>query len=122
MFPDILLPGSADLELDHLDAEPSAIVLTLHPTRTDALCPRCAQLSTLIHAHYRRSLADRPWAGVPLRLHLRLRKFVCPNSACPQTVFVERLPSIVATFAQRSLRLADDQRHPALEHGGEAGA
>ena len=122
MFPDVLLPGSAELELEHLDADPTAIVLTLHPTRPEAPCPRCVQPSTRIHAHYRRTLADRPWAGVPVRLRLRLRKFVCRNPSCPQAVFVERLPTVVAPFAQRSLRLADDQRHLVLEHGGEAGA
>ncbi len=107
MFPDVLLPGSAELELEHLDADPTAIVLTLHPTRSDAPCPRCVQPSTRIHAQYRRTLADRPWAGVPVRLRLRLRKFVCRNPSCPQAVFVERLPTVVAPFAQRSLRLAE---------------
>ena len=122
MFPNVLLPGSAELELEQLDADHTAIVLTLHPTWTKAPCPCCAQSSARIHAHYRRTLADRPWAGIPVRLRLRLRKFVCPNPACPQTIFVERLPTVVAPFAQRSLRLADDQRHLALEHGAEAGA
>ena len=122
MFPNVLLPGSTELELEHLDADSSAIVLTLHPTCSETPCPQCDQSSTHIHGHYHRTVADRPWAGVPVRLRLHLRKFVCPNPDCPRAIFVERLPTVVAPFAQRSLRLADDQRHLALEHGGEAGA
>ena len=75
VFPNVLLPGAAELELEHLDAEPSAIVLTLHPTRSEAPCPLCDQSSAHIHGHYRRTVADRPWAGIPVRLRLRLRKF-----------------------------------------------
>ncbi len=37
MFPDVLLPGSAELELEQLDADHTAIVLTLHPTRPEAV-------------------------------------------------------------------------------------
>jgi transposase len=122
LFPDVLLPGSAGLELDHLDADLAGIVLTLRSTTSDARCPVCDRSSSRTHARYQRTVADRPWAGIPVRLRLHLRKFVCPNPACPRAIFVERLPTVAAPFAQRSLRLADDQRHLALEHGGEAGA
>ncbi len=121
MFPDMLLPA-AGLELDALHADSTAIILTLHPTQRAAPCPLCTQASVRVHSHYARTVVDRPWAGIPVRLRLHLRKFVCPNPGCAQSIFVERLPRVVAPFAQRSLRLADDQRHLALEHGGEAGA
>ena len=122
MFPDVLLPGGADLELVQLEADASAICLTLHPLQPNASCPRCGQPSAQRHSHYCRTIADRPWAGVPVRLRLHLRKFVCANPACPRVIFAERIPTVVAPFAQRTLRLAEDQRHLALEHGGEAGA
>lgn len=122
MFPDVLLPGTADLELIQLQADPSAIALTLQPRQSQASCPLCTQPSARIHSHYRRTVADRPWAGLPVRLHLHVRKFVCANPSCPRTIFAERLPSVLAPSAQRTLRLTDDQRQLALEHGGEAGA
>ncbi len=122
MFPDILLPGTADLELVQLQAEPSAIALTLQPRQSQAPCPLCAHPSAQLHSRYSRTVADRPWAGVPVRLHLHVRKFVCANPICPRAIFAERFPTVVAPSAQRTLRLADDQRHLALEHGGEAGA
>ena len=122
MFPDVLLPGTADLELVQLQADASTICLTLQPSQPHGLCPICAQPSARRHSRYCRTVADRPWAGVPVRLHLHLRKFVCGNPSCPRAIFAERLPTVVAPAAQRTLRLADDQRHLALEHGGEAGA
>lgn len=122
MFPDILLPGAAELELVQLQAEPSAIALTLQPRQSQAPCPHCTHPSAQLHSCYSRTVADRPWAGVPVRLHLHVRKFVCANPTCPRAIFAERFPAVVAPSAQRTLRLAADQRHLALEHGGEAGA
>ena len=122
MFPDVLLPGTADLELVHLEADPSAIALTLQPRQAQASCPLCAQPSVRVHSRYFRTVADRPWAGVPVRLRLHIRKFVCVNTTCPRAIFAERLPTVVAPSAQRTCRLAADQRQLALEHGGEAGA
>ncbi len=122
MFPDILLPGTADLELVQLQAEPSAIALILQPRQSQAPCPLCAHPSAQLHSRYSRTVADRPWAGVPVRLHLHVRKFVCANPSCPRAIFAERFQNVVAPSAQRTFRLADDQRHLALEHGGEAGA
>ena len=122
MFPAVLLPGTSELEVVQFHADTSAICLTLQATQPHAACPMCAQHSTRCHGRYCRTVADRPWAGVPVRLHLRLRKFVCTTPSCPRAIFTERLPTVVAPSAQRTLRLADDQRHLALEHGGEAGA
>ena len=78
MFPDILLPGAADLELIHLQADPSAIILTLQPRQAQAPCPLCAQPSVQIHSHYERSVADRPWAGIPVRLRIHCRSLFAP--------------------------------------------
>ena len=96
--------------------------MTLQLRLSQAPCPLCAQPSAHLHGRYWRTIADRPWAGVPVQLRLHLRKFVCANAACPRTIFAQRLPAVVAPFAQRTLRLADDQRQLALAHGGEAGA
>ena len=122
MFPNVLLPGVAALEMVQFQADAAAISLTLQPMQPQAACPLCAQPSAQRHSRYCRTVADRPWAGIPVRLRLLLRKFVCANPTCPRAIFAERVPAVVAPFAQRTLRLAADQRHLALEHGGEAGA
>ncbi len=71
---------------------------------------------------YTRTIADRLWAGVPVHVHLRVRKFFCHNPHCGRTVFAERGPTLAATSTRRTLRRVDDQRQMRLAHGdaGEA--
>jgi transposase len=54
-------------------------------------------------------------------LQLRVRKWLCRNRACPRRIFTERLPTVAAPWARRTLRLA--QRLIALGRalGGKAG-
>jgi transposase len=47
---------------------------------------------------------------------------MCDQAACPRVTFAEPLPEIVARSARRTRRLADEQRHLALDVGGELGA
>jgi transposase len=79
-------------------------------------------MSSRVHSRYIRTAADLPWHGVPVRLELHTRRFRCRNSHCPKRIFCERLPSVVAPYARKTVRL-----HVALELigfavGGEAGA
>jgi hypothetical protein len=39
------------------------------------ICPQCRRQSLRIHIHYRRTLADLPWEGIPVRIELRTRRF-----------------------------------------------
>ncbi len=122
MLIDPLLPGSSCLRLDQILITESAITVTVTTTQPEAICPLCACVSTRVHSRYCRTIADLPWAGVPVRLYLRARKFFCSNPCCRRTIFAERLPTIVASSARRTLRLTDNQRQMGLDHGGEAGA
>lgn len=95
------------------------IVRTISPS---CPCPSCRRPSRIIHSRYVRRVADLTWQGVSVLLELHARRFRCPNSLCPRDIFCERLPSIVAPYARRTVRL-----HTALELigfaiGGEAGA
>ncbi len=119
---DCLLPGSPWLRLDQVFITETAITVTVTATQPDATCPLCAHVSTRVHSRYCRIIADLPWAGVPVHLHLHVRKFFCGNPLCRRAIFAERLPTIVASAARRTLRLAADQRQIGLDHGGEAGA
>jgi transposase len=74
--------------------------------------------SSRVHAFYTRTVADLPWAGVPVQLQLRVRRFVCSHPACPRATFSEPLPEVVAPSARRSLRLATEQRQLGLQVGG----
>jgi transposase len=97
-------------------------MLDLTATRDRVSCPSCAALSSRVHGYYTRTVADLPWAGVPVLLQLSVRRFVCTHSDCPRRTFSEPLPEVVAPSARRSLRLANEQRQLGLQTGGEMAA
>src|SRR6476620_5025050 len=103
----LLLPTSTDLRLDALEFEPAAPTITLKVTSTQVQpsCAACQQPATRVQSRYRRSLADLPWADIPVRLQLHVRKFFCSNPACSRRIFTERFPSLVAPSARRTARM-----------------
>jgi transposase len=121
-LPNVLLPGPTRLRLTTLTATDERIILDLLATQTAASCPICLTESRRIHSSYQRTLADLPWAGLPIQLHLHVRRFLCNNPVCPRVTFAEPLPEVVAPFARRTTRLADEQRRLGLDVGGELGA
>src|SRR5712671_6226714 len=72
-------------------------------------------------SHYERTLADLPWAQYRVRLQLRVRKWFCRNRHCRRRVFTERLPTVAAPWARRTLRLAQRLVAVGLALGGKAG-
>src|SRR5215208_953514 len=118
----LLLPGPSCLCLTDISADDTSISLGLSATRVAVPCPSCSVLSSHVHSLYQRTVADLPWAGVPLMLHLHVRRFVCRHPACPRATFSEPLPEVVAPSARRSMRLANEQRQLGLQSGGEMAA
>ncbi|MBA3947829.1 MAG: ISL3 family transposase [Herpetosiphonaceae bacterium] len=120
----MVVPAAAKLRVDALEFDPfaPAIMLTVTSTQLQAACSACHQLATRVHSRYCRSIADLPWADIPVRFQLHVRKFFCANTACSQRIFTERLPTLVAPSARRTVRLLERQRHVALALGGTAGA
>ena len=58
------------------------------------------------HSGYRRTLADLPWSGLPVRLDLQVRRFFCDNQACAQRIFTERISTIAVPYGRRTVRLS----------------
>src|SRR6266566_167638 len=85
-------------------------------------CPLCHVQTTRIHSRYTRTLADLSWGAYAVRVQLRVRKFFCDHPACPRQIFTERLPTVAAPWARRTLRLAQLLLAYGLALGGEAGA
>jgi transposase len=54
-------------------------------------------------------------------LQLRVRKWFCRNRACPRRIFTERLPTVAAPWARRTLRLAQRLVALGVALGGKAG-
>ena len=57
-----------------------------------------------------------------MRVHLAVRKFFCRQAACPRRIFTERLPTVAAPYARRTVRLTEVVRLLAFALGGEPGA
>src|SRR5262244_1528294 len=103
-----LLPDATALRLEACDVDDTMAQITLRvqSTQTNASCPLCATPARRIHSDYERTLADLPWAAYRVRLQLRVRKWFCRNRSCHRRVFTERLRTVAAPWARRTLRLA----------------
>jgi transposase len=117
-----LLPLSTSLAVEALtiDSETRHVTVDLQAIAPNCLCPTCQTAAERIHSHYGRTLVDLPWADLVVRLHLHVRKFFCDNAACLRKIFTERLPTLVAPSARRTLRLAQQQQRLGLALGGNA--
>ncbi len=85
-------------------------------------CPECGYPSPRVHSRYRRTLADLPWGGVPVRLHVTARKLFCDNVSCRRKVFTERLGGVAGRYARRTNRQREALEEIGLALGGRAGA
>src|SRR5438552_4386267 len=86
-----------------------------------ALCPLCTTPAQRLHSHYERTLADLPWAAYHVRIQLRVRKWFCRNRHCRRRIFTERLPTVAAPWARRTLRLVQRLVDLGVALGGKAG-
>src|SRR5215210_380140 len=117
-----LLPPDHSLRLRDVSVDPEQIVATLEATLARATCPECGAWSEAVHSHYHRTIADLPWGGHSVHVHLRVRKFFCRQPTCTRRIFTERLPHLVAPYARRTARLESVLRLLAFALGGEPGA
>jgi transposase len=118
-----LLPDATLLRLEGGDVADTTAQITLRvqATQTRAPCPLCATPARRIHSDYGRTLADLPWAQYRVCLQLRVRKWFCRNRHCRRRIFTERLPTIAAPWARRTLRLAQRLVALGVALGGKAG-
>jgi transposase len=118
-----LLPDSKNLKLESwlVDEIKTKIWLIVSAITRVVNCPVCNQPTHRIHSRYERKLTDLPWADYSITLQLRVRKFFCINTLCKRRIFTERLTSVTAPWARRTLRLAQRLSAIGLALGGAAG-
>jgi transposase len=75
-----------------------------------------------VHSRYQRRLTDLSWGTRAVHIQLIVRKFFCRNRACARRIFTERLPELVATYAQKTPRLITVLQAISTALGGQAGA
>jgi transposase len=117
-----LIPNTAEVELICLRPKAGAIEMELRARRSSSSCPCCGHNSMQVHSWYRRTLADLPWEGFPVRILLHTRKFFCRNELCARHIFTEQLTATVARYARSSCRSSEALSWVTLALGGRAGA
>jgi transposase len=122
MLAKLLLPDLAGLQLTNIAVDEQTIILELQIVTDQAPCPTCGMLSDRVHSRYTRHPRDLAWAALSVCWHLRVRRFRCLNPICPQQLFAERLPDILAPDARRTERLTEALRQLALTTGANAGS
>ena len=110
------------LYVESLSAAPDGIVIHTAPKDPGGRCPECSGYSRRVHSRYTRTLADLPWAGISVRLRVRVRKFFCDDPSCAQKIFAERLDEVAQPRARRTDRQGEALLLVALALGGRAGA
>ena len=103
---------------------PTALTLTMDLTCSDptACCPLCHQPSERVHSKYQRTVADVPCGGRRALLLLTVRKFICHTCDCPRSIFTERLPELVQSYARMTNRLRQWIEVIGRATSGEVGA
>jgi transposase len=115
-----LIPNSAEVKLICLSQTAGTVQIELRACQPSSLCPVCNRRSTKVHSRYRRVVADLPWEGLPVKILLEARKFICANGRCSRRIFTEALPGTVARYARRSYRSCEALNWVTLALGGRA--
>src|SRR5215469_9361389 len=90
----------AGIMIDSIAPSANELVLGIACEAPSMPCPECQQPSFRMHGHYQRTVADLPCAGRTVILALTVRKFVCSTPGCPRSIFTERLPGLVQSYAR----------------------
>jgi transposase len=106
-----LLPHLKRLSIQRGTVVEGVIHLVVRRRGRSARCPRCHRRSDHLHSRYSRGLADLPIGGLPVIVHLQVRRFRCTNQHCSRRTFVEQVPTLAAPYARRTdgLRAALEQ-------------
>ena len=122
LLTNVLFPDTPDVIIEEVSIEGKVLIVSLRSTRPCAECPGCACSSTRVHGSYMRKPADLPCLTYAVRLHLRVRRFLCPNPQCERKTFAEPFAGLVVAYARRTLRQTQVLRELAFRLGGKPGA
>ncbi|MFI2207416.1 ISL3 family transposase [Streptomyces sp. NPDC020192] len=87
-----------------------------------ANCPRCGSASDRVHGRYMRRLADAAVGGASVMIELLMRRFKCPNPACPAVTFAEQIAGLTGPHARYTPLMREQLTSIALALAGRAGA
>ena len=110
------------LHVDAVAVEDGVITMLASRSSPGACCPACGSESSRLHGHDTRTMADLPWAGIPVRIRVTVRKFYCANPLCSRQIFAERMDEVAQRYSRRTDRQRDELVSLGLALGGEAGS
>lgn len=116
-----LFPDSALTILSISQGNDQILIVSARTTGGQPVCPCCQTVSTSLHSHYPRTLADLPCFGQGVQLQLCVRRFRCRERTCPRQVFCERLDGVALRSARMTQRLTDTLQGTALQSGASVG-
>jgi transposase len=119
---ELLFQSMVDVAVLSVDVNVEIVRVDAQSTAEGAACPGCRTWSRRVHGSYLRFPADVPSAGRSVVLRLRVRRFVCQNSACVRGTFVEQIPGLTRRHGQRTERLRATLAAIGLALAGRAGA
>jgi transposase len=101
------LPLSDGLHIEQVTPSTHGLLVQVLSSSPTACCPLCSVQARRIHSRYTRQVADLSCAGRHITLLLTVRKFFCPNAACPRKIFAEQFPELVPSYARLTKRLRE---------------
>jgi zinc-finger of transposase IS204/IS1001/IS1096/IS1165 len=101
----VLFPHLAGLRVHRVEDTGDAVVIVASCRADSASCPRCGQPSARVHGGYARMVADGAAGGRPVLIVLQVRRFRCPNPACPAVTFAEQARGVSERYRRRSVPL-----------------
>jgi len=114
-----LLPDLPGFSIEQVTLVDGIIRVLARSQTTRSACPECAHLSSRIHSHYQRKLADLPWSGRIVHLVVQVCRFFCTYLGCPRKTFAEPIPELAVRYARRTTRLKEVLERIGLFLGGE---
>ena len=101
------LPLSEELHIERVITSAHELLVQIISSSPKACCPLCGAQAWRIHSRYTRQVADLPCVGRHVTLLLTVRKFFCPNPACPRKIFAEQFLDLVPSYARLTTRLRE---------------
>ncbi|MFL1377330.1 ISL3 family transposase [Nocardiopsis protaetiae] len=108
--------------VESVERTPGMLHLVARANSAVEACPRCGMESTRLHGRYERTVRDSAVGGAEVVIRLRIRRFRCPDPACPAVTFAEQIPGLTSPHGRFSLPRKEAMTAIARALAGRAGA
>jgi transposase len=118
----LVFPHLKDVVVDAVGLRGQVVQIGAHVSSVEAGCPGCGVLSRQVHGRYERRLSDVAAGGREVEIVLTVRRFTCPEPACPRRTFAEQVPTLTSRYQRRKSLLKGVLQAISVMLAGRAGA